>query len=56
MPRTVIKVCEGVWWLRPILVLNLSLDQAVQKKSEETLRTKKITYQCQNLKKFILRP
>ena len=31
MPRTVLKVCGGGgWWLRPILVFSLSLDQAEQ--------------------------
>ena len=31
MSRTVLKVCGGWWWLRPILVFSLSLDQAEQK-------------------------
>ena len=56
MPRTVLKVCEGVWWLRPILVLNLSLDQAEQKNLRKPSEPKKSPTMARILKKFILRP
>ena len=36
MSKTVLKVCGGWWWFRPILVFSLSLDQAEQKNKAVT--------------------
>ena len=50
MPRTVLKVHGGGWWLRPILVFSLSLDQAEQQMVEtESNRAQIIDFREANI-------